>query len=167
MSRSTSALAYIILAASALLGSWLMGLFESEQAAKEVSRADLLRSLFGFFLLVGSLIGGVLVTRRNMREMSRDELAVWELIRQTGRRTYVRAAVVRGCVLGSITASLIALYQLKDRRLEGKDAIAFVILFLIYALGTYYMAVKTWAANEDALTRWEGRGGRRSQELPE
>ncbi len=86
MSRGRSIIVYGVLTGVGILGANLVGFFEEDSPAHDVSGLELLWALAGFLLLVGALIGIVLVIRSNMRPMSERDIFEWRLLRQRGRR---------------------------------------------------------------------------------
>lgn len=151
MSRRNTALAFASLIASAILGAWLTGMFEGEKKAEDISGLTLLLGVLGFFIFLGSLIGILLLIRQNLRPMSQREMLAWETIREKGKRSYIRNAIVRGFILGliSITWPLISDYwKVKSFGSIINSLWIHVALFLVVIFASYYAAIRTWDANE-------------------
>ncbi len=151
MTRRNSILVYVILIALGILGAWLVGLFEGEKPAEEISGLDMLLSLAGFFIFLGALIGVVLVIRQNMRPMSQEEIAGWEIIRRRGKRSYIRNAIVKGVLFGliGITGPVMSdFWEVKSFSLVMDSVWIYIALFLVCVFAAFYAAIRTWDANE-------------------
>ena len=151
MTRRNSILAYMILIAFGILGAWLVGMFEGEEPAKDISGLDMLLSFAGFFIFLGALIGIVLVIRQNMRPMSQKEIVGWEIIRKRGKRSYIRNAIVKGILFGLIGISwpvMSDFFKTKSFSLILDSIWIYVALFLTCVFAAFYAAVRIWDANE-------------------
>jgi TRAP-type C4-dicarboxylate transport system permease small subunit len=153
MSRRNSVLAYVILIAFGILGAWLIGMFEGEKPAENISGLDMLLSFVGFFIFLGALIGIVLVIRQNMRPMSRKEIAGWEIIRRRGKRSYIRNAIVKGILFGLIGISwpvISDFWKVKSFSLIMASIWIYAALFLVCVFAAFYAALRIWDGNEKA-----------------
>ena len=151
MTRRNSILAYMILIALGILGAWLVGMFEGEEPAGDISGLEVLLSLVGFFIFLGALIGIVLVIRQNMRPMSQKEIAGWEIIRKRGKRSYIRNAIVKGILFGLLGISwpvMSDFWKVKSFSLIRDSIWIYVALFLVCVFAVFYAAIRTWDANE-------------------
>ena len=157
MSRRNSVVAYLLLIALVVFGAWLNGQFMDD-----VSGLSFLRLILGLIIVVGALIGIVLLIRRDMRPMNQRELAVWEIIREKGKRNYLRDAIVNGIIFGLISISWLLISDLWKAKSFASliDSLwIYVVLFLTCVLAVYYAAVRTWDANEkdyEALVKSKG-----------
>jgi hypothetical protein len=146
MSGRNSIAAYLMLIALAVLGAWLNGQFQDD-----VTDASLLRLMAGLVIMVGALIGIVLLIRRGLRPMGQRELAAWGVVRSGGRRSYLRAAILRGLVFGLFCISWPLARDL--RRGESLAPVidslwVYVAVFLVGVFAAVYAAVRTWDARE-------------------
>jgi hypothetical protein len=151
MSRRKSIIAYAALIALGLLGAHLVGMFESEKVTSDISGLALLSALLGFLLLVSALIGIVLIIRQNIRPMSEKEILEWEIVRAAGKRSYIRRAVLKGLLFGTLAISwpIISDYwKVKSVSLIIDSLLLYTALLLTCVFGAYYAAIRTWDANE-------------------
>jgi TRAP-type C4-dicarboxylate transport system permease small subunit len=151
MTRRCSILAYVILIALGILGAWLIGMFEGETPAEDISGLDMLLSFVGFFIFLGALIGVVLVIRQNMRPMGQGEIAGWGIIRKRGKRSYTRNAIVKGMLFGLIGISWPVVSdfpKVKSFSLILDSIWIYGALFLVCVFAAFYAAVRMWDANE-------------------
>lgn len=151
MYRRKSIIVYVALVAGALLGARLVGLFEGESPAREISGLEMLTALFGFLLFVGALIGIVLMIRQNQRPMNEREMFEWEMLRREGRGNYIRRAILKGVLFGLLTITWPLISDYLSARSFGPmvDSLwIYVALFLTCVLGAYYFAVRIWNTNE-------------------
>lgn len=160
--RGRSLLPFVAVAATGVFGAWLTGMFETaEAAAGEVSGWDNLLSLAGFFIFLGSLVAGVFLLRRLLPPITRTEMVGWGVVRERGRSRFVRAGVVRGLVVG--LCSLVALVvwdyvrgEPVQRGTGWSELAIYPLLLLIIVIGSWYSAVRVWAANEHAYQQMMG-----------
>jgi TRAP-type C4-dicarboxylate transport system permease small subunit len=146
MFRKYSGLAYLLLIALGVFGAWLNGWFMDS-----VDDLSFLRLISGFIILIGAMAGIVLLIRHNMRPMNQWEIVAWESVRKRGKRSYLRNAIVRGFLLGSISISYPVLsdyWKAKSFSLILDSLWIYVALFLVVVFGAYYAAIRTWNANE-------------------
>src|SRR5437660_220720 len=105
MFRKQSIAGYATLLILSFVGAWLTGLFENSDRLKEVSGGELLAAFLGFFILVGALLGIVLLIRRDLTPLTEDQVSEWEHVRRRGRSPYVRAAIIKGFIIGLFALS--------------------------------------------------------------
>jgi hypothetical protein len=160
--RGRGLLPFVAVAAAGVFGAWLTGMFETaEAAAGDVSGWDNLLSLAGFFIFLGSLVAGVFLLRRLLPPVTRAEMVGWGAVRDQGRSRFVRAGVVRGLLVGLCSLVALVLWDSVSgepvHRGPGWGEIAvYPLLLLIIVIGSWYSAVRVWAANEDAYRKLMG-----------
>jgi hypothetical protein len=160
--RGRSLLPFVAAAAAGVFGAWLMGMFETAgPAAGEVSGRDNLLSLAGFFICLGSLVAGVFLLRRVLPPITRAEMVGWGVVRERGRSSFVRAGVVRGLLVGLYTLVALALWNYARgepvyRGLGWRELAIYPLLLLVIVIGSWYSAVRVWAANENAYEKVMG-----------
>ena len=146
MSRSNSVAAYLLLIALVFLGAWLNGQFTDD-----VDDVSFLRLASGLVIMVGALIGIVLLIRRDLRPMNQRELAAWEAIREKGKRSYLRSAIIRGTGFGLIGISWPLardLWKAKSLAPVIDSLWIYIAVFLTFVFAAFYAAVRSWDANE-------------------
>jgi hypothetical protein len=138
MSNKHSDLAKLPLLVLMLIGGWLV---HSEASF-----------LVGFILVMGSLAGIVVITRReNILPLGHGEREGWESVRAKGKRHYILRSLMYGLFVGS----LFLLYQVIRSLWSGEPFTAssgflLVALFiLLYIGGSYYAAIMKWALYEE------------------
>ena len=166
-----SLLPFVAVAAAGVFGAWLMGMFETaEAAAADVSGWDNLLSLAGFFIFLGSIVTSVFLLRRALPPITRAEMNAWGPVRERGRSRFVRAGVVRGFRVGLLSLTILFLWHyLRGEVFKGgfdfKEFIIYPLLMLILVIGAWYGAVRDWAVNEEAYMKLIGDApaGRRAE----
>ena len=150
MSGRNSPLPFVAVVASGVLGAWLTGMFETREPAGDVSGADVLLSLFGFFLFLGSLVCLMFLIRRALPPISRAEMAAWGAVREQGKSRFIRNGVARGFSTGLLSVAGIVLYD----HLRGEAVIRglglYAILLLIIVFAAWYGSSRIWGRNEAA-----------------
>ena len=155
MSRGKSIIGYMILAVFAILGAQLLGLFEVDSPASEVSGLELLSALFGFLLLLTALLGTLLLIRHNMRPMSRADISEWEIRRRQGKGAFIRNALLKGIAFGLLAVSwpLISEYlRAKSLGPMVRSLWMYLALVLTCVFGASYAAIRIWNANEREIS---------------
>ena len=150
MSRKSTVL-YSGLITAGVLGAWLAGLFEPATPSAEISGPQLLLAFLGFFLLVGSLIGVVLVFRRNQHSTHKPDMSDWEVVREKGRSSYIKSALLKGTLLGLVAISWPVLSDYRNGNFRNQSLNSlwiYIAIMLLCVFGGYYAANRTWDANE-------------------
>jgi hypothetical protein len=151
MRRKNYGLYFAALAASTLLGAWLIGLLGFLGVGDPLDNNSGLGSLLGllgFLLFLGSLCGLVFLISRLQPPISREEAAAWDEIRKRGRGSFLTRATLRGVVIGFISSSLILVKDLVlGKPLDG-DVWAYALLVPIFVFGSLYAAHRVWNNHE-------------------
>ena len=156
MSRGKSIIVYVILAVFAILAAQLLGLFEVDNPAKEVSGLELLSALVGFLLLLTALIGTILLIRHNMRPMSTGDISEWETLRRHGKRAFVRNALLKGIAFGLLAVSWPLISEYSRAKSFGPMVHSlwmYLALVLTCVFGASYAAIRIWNANEREISK--------------
>jgi hypothetical protein len=107
------------------------------------------RLLAGYVLAIGSFAWfAFLVRRENVRPLSRREADAWGRVREGSKSNYIRKAVVRGLLLGTVSSAAAVYSGNKGESFGAYDLALFVALVLIVTFAMYYCAVRMWELNE-------------------
>jgi len=137
---------YLLVLAFGILGIWLNGWF-----ADSVDELSSLRLISGLLVVFGASVGFALLLRDDLRQTSQGRMAAWAVVRQRGKRTYIRSAISRGFWL----SVPVFIFQIAiDYWKTGTFRVAldlfwiYVALFLTIIFSSYYAAIRMWDANE-------------------
>lgn len=147
MARRNSIIVFTILTAIGILGSWAVGLFETDGGPREVSRLELLIASFGFLLSLAAIIGMVLFIRQKRGPISESDISDWAILRKRGKPSYVRKGLLTGALLG-LLGVLIPLISLIGLGLPFNSLWVLPVILLTGVLGGYYGAIRKWDSNE-------------------
>jgi hypothetical protein len=136
MSRDSSGLIQLLLVAVMSCGGWL-------------ALGSGPRFLAGSILVLAALAGLVYFARRkNARPLDGREAEVWEGVRERGRRSYIRRAVIMGLIMGAGSSSVAVFGRGGGVSFGARDIGLFVALVAIITFACYYAAVRIWDVNE-------------------
>ena len=156
MSGRNSPLAYVAVVASGVCGAWLVGMFETGESAGDVSGTGVLLSLFGFFLLLGSLVCLVVLIRRALPPIGRAEMVAWGAVREQGKSRFIRNDVARGFSTGLLSVAGIMLYHYLRGEAVIRELGIYAVLLLIIVFAAWYHSVRIWGRNEEAYQKLVG-----------
>jgi hypothetical protein len=162
MGGRNSLLPFVAVAGAGVFGAWLLGMFETGEttAATEVSGVDMLLAFAGFLLLLGGLVGLLFLLRRALPPIGRAEVNAWVSVREQGKARFVRRSVRAGLLYGLfVFGGLFVYHSLRGDRFDG-DVTVYAALLLIFVIGAWYHAVRTWAINEEAYKQVSGEAQR-------
>ncbi len=150
MAARMSIVAYVFFAILGVFGAHLAGLFEEADLTGETTGAELLRAVLGFFLLLGSLVGLLFVFLQKRRPMTLTDISRWEVVKEKGKRAYVRSAMLKGMLLGFVAIAWPLIGDLKARALDHiVDSLwMYIAIVLICVVASCYAAMRSWNANE-------------------
>ena len=167
LSRRRLPLVYGILITSGFVGAWLTGLFDGDEIPAEISGLALLLRVVGFFIFAGSLIAFFYFVGRYRRPMNEAEVAAWKQVRENGKPSYLRLVLIRGCLMGLVSSSVVVFYS------DGSTALSrlglFIVMASIITLASYYAGIRFWKSNEEdyeALVHTAGQHNKRLQPTP-
>ena len=166
VARRRLPLVYGILITSGLVGAWLTGLFDGDEIPAEISGLALLLRVVGFFIFASSLIVFFYFVGRYRRPMNEAEAGAWKQVREKGKTSYIRLALVRGTLMG-LLSGFFAVFNSDG---TGFNRLSFFILVTsIITFASYYAAIRFWKSNEEdyeALVLPEGQHNKRLQPTP-
>jgi preprotein translocase subunit SecG len=137
--KRNTAIAYVFLVAIAIVGAWLVGMFEGEtDPTKEITGLDLALSLFGFVIFCTAIVAGFVLFSRNRKPMTPVQGLAWERGRAKGKWSYIRAFIVRAGTTIVLTMLILILVDRSqgDRLTNLKiyaELTAGIIACIIYA----------------------------------
>src|SRR5207244_8308456 len=100
--------AYVFLAAIAIVGAWLVGMFEGEtDPTREITGLDLTLAFFGLVIFCAAIVAGFVLFSRNRKPMTPVQGLAWERVRAKGKWSYIRAFTIRAGT--TIVAAMIIL----------------------------------------------------------
>ncbi len=144
MTKKTNLIAtYALLALLTVLGAWLVGLFDSATKA-EISGLDMLLSVLGLLFFIGAAIGGCVLYSRNRKAMTNEESRSWEIVRITGKRSYIKSFVFRQILITALSFSAVFLRDYANHEpLIDSLKINGILLIVVNGLGIY-AAYRFW-----------------------
>lgn len=137
---------YLLVLALGILGAWLNGWF-----ADNVEELSALRVISGLLVVLGAVVGFVLLLRVDLRQTNPGRMAAWAVVRQHGKRSYIRSAIRRGFWLGAtglIFSLAIDYWRAGSFRVALDSLWIYVALFLVVIFASYYAAIRMWDAKE-------------------
>ena len=148
MSRKKLTVSYLLLIALGIVGAWLVGLFEGDRPARDVSGGEVLLAVLGFFMSLGAIVGIFVLISRNRRPMNQEQRVVWEQVRAQGKKRYIGNYVLRGSLITLVSFSFPLLKNYWAGKSISDDLGIYAALSLICVGGVYYAAVRTWSYYE-------------------
>jgi hypothetical protein len=145
-----SIIGFAVFVSLGFFGAWLVGIFETTNPSENVSGRDLLVAFLGFLNLVAALIGIVLLIRRYLRHSTEGDMTEWKTIRKQGKERYIRAAIVKGILLGLVfLLPLIAYYPKVNSFGPGLNRFWIYAALVVASVFSFYLAaLRTWNAKE-------------------
>lgn len=137
---------YLLVLAFGILGIWLNGWF-----ADSVDEVSSLRLISGLLVVCGASVGFALLLREDLRQTNPGRMAAWAMVRQRGKRTYIRSAISRGFWLSApvfIFQIAIDYWKTGSFRSALDSSWVYVALFLVIIFASYYAAIRMWDAKE-------------------
>ncbi len=144
MTKKTNLIAtYTLLALLAVLGAWLIGLFKSAPK-DEISGLDMLLSFLGLLLFIGAAIRGCVLYSRNRKAMTNEESRSWEIVRITGKRSYIKNFVFGQLLITALSCSAVVLRDYANNEpLVDSLKINGILFIVVNGLGIY-AAYRFW-----------------------
>ena len=137
---------YLLVLAFGILGIWLNGWI-----ADSVDEFSSLRLLSGLLVVFGAIVGFGFLLREDLRQTNPGRMAAWAVVRQRGKRTYIRSAISRGF---SLSATVFIFRIASDYWKTGSFRVTlvsfwiYVAVFLVIIFASYYAAIRMWDAKE-------------------
>ncbi|HEY0461727.1 MAG TPA: hypothetical protein VGC97_21515 [Pyrinomonadaceae bacterium] len=134
---------YTIIALFAILGAWLVGLFDSAPKA-EISGLDMLLSFLGCLIFFGAFVAGWVFYSRNRKAMTNEESRNWESIRLGGKSSYIKGFALKQLLINSIIFPAIVLKDYAEHEsIINSLKINGVLLIVFNGLGIF-AAYRFW-----------------------